>query len=63
MLLVVRNPPANSGDIRDASSIPELGRFLEEEMSIHTSILAWRIPWTEEHDGLKFMRSRRVKHD
>ena len=34
MLLVVRNPPANSGDIRDASLIPGLRRFLEEEMSI-----------------------------
>jgi len=28
---------------------------LEEEMATHSSILAWRIPWTEETDGLQFM--------
>ena len=31
--------------------------------SIHLSILAWRIPWTEEPGGLQFMRSQRIRHD
>ena len=34
--------------------------FLEKEMVIHSSILAWRIPWTEEPGGLKSMESKRV---
>ena len=42
--LVVKNPPANTGNIRDAGSIPGLGRFLEKEMTTHSSILTWRIP-------------------
>ena len=36
---------------------------LEEGMATHSSILAWRIPWTEEPAGLKSMRSQRVRHD
>ena len=36
---------------------------LEEEMAIHSSILAWRIPWTEELDGLRSMGSQRIRHD
>ena len=36
---------------------------LEKGMAIHSSILAWRIPWTEEPDKLQFMGSQRVKHD
>ena len=32
-------------------------------MAIHSSILAWRIPWTEEPDGLQCMGSQRVRHD
>ena len=36
---------------------------LEEEMAIHSSILAWRIPWTEELGGLQSMGSQRVRHD
>ena len=35
---------------------------LEEEMAIHSSILAWRIPWTEEPGGLQSMDSQRVRH-
>ena len=44
MVLVAKNLPANAGDIRDASSILELVRSLEEGMAIHSSIFAWRIP-------------------
>ena len=36
---------------------------LEEGMATHSSILAWRIPWTEEHGELQSMGSYRVRHD
>ena len=36
---------------------------LEKGMAIHSSILAWRIPWTEEPSGLQSMGSQRVGHD
>ena len=36
---------------------------LEKEMATHFSILTWRIPWTEEPDGLQSMGSQRVRHD
>jgi len=35
---------------------------LEEEMTTHSSILAWRIPWTEEPGGLQSIESQRVGH-
>ena len=60
---VVKNLPANAGDIKEA--VPSLGREdpLEEEMATHSSILAWRIPWTGEPAGLQPMGSQRVGHD
>ena len=36
---------------------------LEEGMVTHSSILAWRIPWTEEPGGLSYIGSQRVRHD
>ena len=36
---------------------------LKEWMATHSSILAWRISWTEESGGLQFMGSKRVRHD
>ena len=36
---------------------------LEKEMATHSSILAWRIPWTEEHGGLQSTGSQRVGHN
>ena len=36
---------------------------LEREMATHSSILAWRIPWTEEPGGLQSLGSQRVGHD
>ena len=36
---------------------------LEEGMAAHSSILAWRIPWTEEPGGRQFIGSQRVRHD
>ena len=37
--------------------------LLEKEMAIHSSILAWKIPWMEEPGRLQFMGSQRVGHD
>ena len=62
MRLVVKNPPANAGDIRDTGSIPGLGRSVEEGMATRSSILAWRIPWTEEPSEVQSMGSQRVGH-
>ena len=36
---------------------------LEKGMATHFSILAWRIPWTEEPGGLQYMGSQKVGHD
>ena len=36
---------------------------LEKGMATHSSVLAWRIPWTEEADGLQSMGSQRIGHD
>ena len=36
---------------------------LEKEMAIHSSILAWRIPWSEESGGLESMGLQRVRYD
>ena len=36
--------------------------LLEEEMATHPSILAWKIPWTEDPGRLQFMGSQRVRH-
>ena len=53
MTLMVKNLPANAEDIRQAVSIPGLGRSPGgESMTIHSSILAWTIPGLEEPGGL-----------
>ena len=49
--LVVKNPPANAADIRDSGFILGQEDPLEEGMATPSSILAWRIPWTEEPVG------------
>ena len=46
----------------DAGSIPGSGRSLEKGMTTHCSILTWKIPWTEESDGLQSVGSQRVRH-
>ena len=48
---MVKNLFANAGDTRDVGSIPGLEDPLEKEVAIHSSILAWEIPWTEEPGG------------
>ena len=55
---LVKNPPANAGDARDPGSTPSWKDPLEKEIATHCSILAWRIPWTEEPDGLQSMGSQ-----
>ena len=47
LALVVKNPPANAGDAGDTGLISGSGRSLEKDMATHSSILAWRIPWTK----------------
>ena len=49
--------------VRVLGLIPGLGRSLEEGVATHPSIVAWRIPWTEEPGGLQSMGSQRVGHD
>ena len=48
--LVVKNPPVNTRRQRDVGSIPGSGRPLGRGKATHFSILAWRIPWTEDHE-------------
>ena len=57
---VVKNPPA-----MQETRVPSLGWEdpLKKEMATHSSILAWRIPWTEEPSGLQSMGLQRVRHD
>ena len=56
---MVKNPPA-----KQATRVESLGHKdpLEKEMVTHSSILVWRIPWTEEPGGLQSMGSHRVRH-
>ena len=63
VVLVVKNLPVNAGDTRDSGSSLGWKDPLKEEMVTHSSILAWRIPWTEEPGGLQFMGSQRIWHD
>ena len=59
MAQMVKNPPAVW-----ETWVPSLGQEgpLEKEMTTHSSILAWRIPWTEEAAELQSMGSQRVGH-
>ena len=60
---MVKNLPANE-ETQD-TQVLSLYREdpLEEEMATHSSILAWRIPWTEEPGGLQSMGLQRVRQD
>ena len=49
----------NVGDLVQSLGWEDL---LEKRKATHSSILAWRIPWTEEPEGLWFMESQRVRH-
>ena len=63
VLLVVKNPPASGGDVRNVGSFPGLWRCPGEGNGTHSSILAWIIPWTEKPGGLQSMGLPRVGHD
>ena len=56
---VVKNLPANVENTGSLGQEDPLGK----EMATHSSILAWRIPWTEEPDRLQSMASQRNGHD
>ena len=58
--LLVKNPPA-----MQESQVQSLGRVdpLEKEMTIHSNILAWRIPWIEEPGRLQSMGSQIAGHN
>ena len=58
---VVKNPPANAGDTEDSGSITGSGRPPEGGHGIHSSILARKIPWTEEPGGLWSMASQKSR--
>ena len=62
-MLVLKNPPASAGDVRDVGLIPGLGRSPGGgHGNPDSSILAWRIPWTEGPGGLHSTGSQRVRH-
>ena len=63
MALVVKNPPANAGDVRDLGLFSGLGRSLEEGMETHSSIHAWRIPWIEDSGRPQSIGQQRVEHN
>ena len=60
---VVKNLPATAADSRDAVCPLGCEDPLEKETATHSSILACRIPWTEEPGGLQSMGSQRVRRD
>ena len=61
--------PSGSDDKESASNVGDWDSILgwkyplEKEMTTHSNILAWRIPWTWESGGLQFMDFQRVGHD
>jgi len=60
--LEIKNPPANAGDTRDEGLIPRWEDPMEEGTATHSSILVWKILWTEEPSGLQSMGLQRTKH-
>ena len=60
---MVKNLPTSAEDGRNM--VRSLGQedLLEEGMATHSSVLAWRVPWTEEPGGLQSMQLHRVGHD
>ena len=63
MAQLVKNPPANAGNASKASSIPGMRRPPEGGNGNHSSILAWRIPWTEEPGGATGLGVQSVGQD
>ena len=63
VVLVVRNSLAKAGDVEDGVHFLGGEDPLEEGTATHSSILAWRIPWTEEPGELQSTGSQKVRHD
>ena len=63
VVLVVKKPPANTEDVRDMGLILGWEDPVEKGTATDSSILAWRILWTEEPGGLQSMGLQRVRHD
>ena len=61
--LVVKNPSAIVGDLRDVGSIHGSGRSPGEGHGNPLQFLAWKIPWTEEPGRLHSIGSQRIGHD
>ena len=67
-LFVVSFPCGSAGkesacNVGALGSVPGAGRSLEKGIATHSSILVWKIPWTEEPGGLQSMGSQKVGHD
>ena len=60
---MVKNPPANAGDIREGVQLLGWEDPLEKAMATHSSILDWRIPWSEEAGRLQSIGLQRVGHN
>ena len=63
MAQLVKNLPASAGDARDVVWTLGWEDPLEKEMETHSTVLSWKIPWTEAPGGLQSLGSRRVRHD
>ena len=63
MALVVKKPLVNARDIRDVGLIHESATMLGGGHGNPSSILAWRIPWTEEPGGLQSIGSQIAGHN
>ena len=61
--MVVKNLPVNAEDTRDTGSIPGLGKSPGVGNGTYLSILAWKIPWTEEPGGLQSKLLEIIKCD
>ena len=62
-VLVVKSLPPSAAEVRDAGSVLVRKIPRRRAQASHSSVLAWKIPWTEEPGGLQSMRSPRVRHD
>ena len=60
---VVKNLPANAGDIRVRGLVTGGDNPLEESMATHSSILVWRFPWLGEPEKLQSIGLQRVRHN
>ena len=60
VVLGVKNSPANAGDLSNGGSIPGWGRSPGGGHGTHSSVLAWKIPWTEEPGGLQSIESQEL---